>query len=449
MQYRIEGKKKNGHLKVRFRFWENGKLVTITPKLLQERKIGISFPNSFKTEKSVKDFKDRLSSYFDYKTIENKNFEKWTEKYYNFKSLIEIFEDYSKKEAPRSYSSKNSYFKYYVLEYFLQIKGLENLESWKDQFEDFKKWLSKTTQKRVKSNKSKTLSPNSQNHCIQQLNSFLQLMFESGKCTKQPLCRKIKDAQKKSEKNISYIITDDEAEDIYKFLFKINKYKAYAFWFLLKTGMRVSEARGIGPANIAVGKIPHLQLNKLLADNDMSDYSGYIFFNSQVDKKSTLRSKNHKIVFIPLKSRSDISVKNTRYVPINDNRLLEIIIEMTEKVQLENEVGKWGSDIKQYTFFYEYLSSAIMNSDLKMFYDKNKKSKDNKYKAKTCHDCRHTYAVYTGRKDITGTLQKIILGHCSSAAQRYYHMNEDLYNETENKKASNNIFNQLKKLKAS
>lgn len=416
MQYRILGenkKFKDGRLVVKFRYWENGKLKTIPSKLLP----------AFYSEAEILNKLPALEGKYDREKMRNQKIEDWKNKYFDFVELVKKYESWIiERKARRSYKSKMIYLNNYVLPYFLGIRGQNNMNCWSDFFDDFQKHL-KTIN--CKNHKDKKLKENTINHIINELNCFLGRMHTLGKCVLQPKCETIPDAKEKSIKGIEYVFTDQEAEEFYTFLFNINEVHADAFWLLLKTGMRISEFRGIGPDNLKIGKIPNLDLQRTLASSGLDNYRCFIFFNSQVSEKSRIRKKN-KIEFIPLKSKRKISEDHTRFVPIYDQRS-EAIINKYMKISHEKIVKNlYTNNYSQYAFFYDSISGTILNKQLAKFYSKNE---NKNYTKKSCHDCRHSYATWLGMHDFTFKLQKLILGHHEEAAKRYCHTLGKMLNE--------------------
>lgn len=410
MQYRIRNTRPNGELVVQFRYWEDGKLKTVPTKAVLKK---------FKAENEIIQYLPYLEAIYDHQKLEKARRESWHDKYYDFVGLKDQYESYAKEKAPNSYKAKIGYLENYVFHYFLNEKMAVNLDAWYLLFMDFRQWL-----KNVETfkNKDKRLEPNTINHCIIELNIFLEFMSKLGVCKVQPRCETFLDAKENSRKGIENVFENDEADKAYEFLKLKKEILADGFWLLLKSGMRINEFRGIGPANIKLGLIPQESLHKLIISSGFPEYKSFIFFNSQVASKSTLRN-DEPIKFKPLKSKKNILPEHTRYVPIFDARSISIIQKYMKMAKIQISNNERGPDITQYPFFFDEVSSTILNLTLAEFY----KEKENlKYSKKTCHDCRHTYSTWLGEFDITKTLQEYICGHQKESAERYSHLNEKL-----------------------
>jgi hypothetical protein len=311
MQYKIHNTRPDGTLTVAFRYWLNGKLKTVPAK---------SVPR-FKTESEVIIYMPLLEAKYDSQKQDKLRRESWHDRYYNFIGLKDQYLEYAKEKSPRNYKAKVGNLENYVFHFFLNEKRIDNLDLWFPHFMEFRQWL-----KNVKSfrNKEQCLMPNTINHCIVELNIFLEFMAKLGNCKMQPRCEIFNDAAENSKKGLDSVFSDKEANEVYEFLNLKNPAYADAFWLLLKTGTRISEFRGIGPSNVKLGEIPQKSLNKLINDSGLSDYKCFVFFNSQVDQKSKIR-EDDKIKFVPLKSKKTITPEYTRYVPIFDAKAFSII----------------------------------------------------------------------------------------------------------------------------
>lgn len=133
----------------------------------KNRRVPIDSYAQPRTEKEANSTLKILESKYDEGKIREKEQRAWHEKYYNFIDLVNIFDNARSKEAPNSWESKKHWFGY-VLDYFLNIKQIPNLNEWKFHFEDFKEHLITVRPIRFKSKKS--LSYASKNHIINELN---------------------------------------------------------------------------------------------------------------------------------------------------------------------------------------------------------------------------------------------------------------------------------------
>lgn len=267
MQYIImnNGKPKaDGTLTVKFRYYQDGVLKTVPAATVPK----------FKTESEIIAHMPKLEAKYDAQKQEKLRRESWMDKYHNFPAIVEKYTDKAKERAPRSYKAKISYLENYVFYFFLTERGLDNMNLWYTHFEEFRKWL-----KKVKkfSNQRKTLALNTINHCIIELNLFLEFCAKQGDCMTQPSCDLYADAKIHSRKGLDSVFTPDEEDDVYEFLTTKDQKLADAFWLLLRTGTRINEFRGISPNNVRNGLIPQGSLNKLISDSGFSEYKCFIF----------------------------------------------------------------------------------------------------------------------------------------------------------------------------
>lgn len=355
---------------------------------------------------------------YDSRAKEKDQRESWHDKYHNFQNLLEIYTEAIKEKAPRSWESKVAYFRFYVLPFFLTEKGASNLEEWRSHFGAFRKYLKKVKQVRSK----KLLSLNSQNHCITELNNFLTIMSSESpsKCEVQPKCAQFEDRTDASLKSLTEVFEAAEIKAMYQFLSAENENAAYLFMVLVNTGMRISEALGIGPSNILKKKVPHDQLNNMLKVLKLDNYQTHIFFNRQLDNSGVVGDED-EIVYVPLKAKNNIHERYMRYVPIFDKATDEIISILMRRIKQDYQEKKYGGDKDNYLLFGRHLSQSILYNLMVKFYESNKK-----FSRKSPHDCRHSMSTWLAGKDISGTLGKIMLGQTEKTQQRYNHLAEQM-----------------------
>jgi hypothetical protein len=159
-------------------------------------------------EKEMPKFEAKL----DARLSEREKRESWHDKYYSFQSLLKIYETERKKSAKNSWNSKVFWFKDYVLPFFLTKKMSPNLEEWRQYFFEFKRYLETAQTKRS----GKPISYASKNHCINELNYFLRVMWEANKCEKQPSLPLFSERLVNNHKGAKDLIPDEEFKKIYE-----------------------------------------------------------------------------------------------------------------------------------------------------------------------------------------------------------------------------------------
>lgn len=343
--------------------------------------------------------------------------ESWHDQYHNFEALLEVYIEKTMERSPRSWESKTAYFRFYVLPFFLNECRATKLEEWRLHFGAFRKFLKNTNQVRAK---NKKLSLNSQNHCITELNNFLHIMANDTppKCDPQPKCPPFQDKTDASLKGIEEVFTEEEIDKLFHFLDSKNKDASGLFLLLVRTGMRIQEALGLGVNNILKSKIPHKQLDDMLSSIDLGNYSIHIFFSRQLDNKSLIHD-DEEARFAPLKSKPVIHERYMRYCPVWDNKLENILVEKMRSLKIDWQEKKYGDDKDQYLMFGRSITQSMLYNLFNDFYSSYKE-----YSRKTPHDCRHTASTYFATHDITGVLGKIILGQTEKTQKRYNHLNE-------------------------
>ena len=400
MQCRPE-KTKSGKIRYRYRYWKGSKLVTIKQKDL---------PYKPENEAQAEALRRQLEAQYEAEKAEERLSENWHEKYYNYSELYDIFAAYRMRKAKHSYRDKLSYFRNYVLKYFLEIEsGLENLNQWRSKQESFFEWLIT----RPKMRGQGFLAKQTVNHILTEYNVFMDYMRRKG-YIKERCEIELLPKSELAERGPEWVIQDQEQLDIVQRLKAIDEISADVFLILLRTGMRINELLSVEISSIKKGEIPHTQLAGMIKQA----FGGkkvlcYVLLDKQLDKEGEVK---------PLKSRSTASLKYARYVPILDKEVYNVLVKHIKRAKERRD---------DYLFFNVYPYPKL-NSDLKKAYGKTD------YKPiKTSHACRHTYATYLGGKDLTGTLQKLILGHDAKTAARYNHVHETLMAQLANE--DNNV----------
>src|SRR5690554_5309552 len=164
MQCRPEKDKDGKVLRYRYRYWLNGKLKTIPQKDL---------PFKPKSDAQAEALRKKLEAQYEAEKAEERLSENWHEKYYDYAKLYEIFAAYRIRKAKNSHRDKLSYFRNYVLKYFLEVEdGLENLNQWRSKQESFFEWLINRPKQRGKG----FLAKQTINHILTEYNVFMDYM---------------------------------------------------------------------------------------------------------------------------------------------------------------------------------------------------------------------------------------------------------------------------------
>lgn len=353
---------------------------------------------------------------YDSRLAERQKRESWHDQYYNFKDLIDIYVKYRKETAPNSWESKIAWFKNYVLYFFYVEKHATNLEEWKFHFKAFKEYLKEAKGSR----NSKVLTYASKNHCINELNSFLSLMFEEGKCDPQPKLKLFSESLVNNHKGADDLIQKEEFEAVYSHLQlleqieKIPSYYSDAYYLLRVTGLRINELMGLGLNSVRPGKPPRDELNKLLEKNNINEIYSYIFLLEQ--PKIQKRNKNNEILWKPLKGKKG-NIQDARYIPITDIKAHNILAKYHRIAKESRSKLEYGDDNRNYAFFFDYITASGLRYRIKNAYEKLP------YKYKSPHTARHTLATQLTKNsgNLSDELAGVILGHSkgSKSTQRY------------------------------
>ena len=169
MHVALSNTNKKGESYFTFKYRREGKLKTVPRE-------NWSHLNS-KNKSDLENYLPVLEARFDHERMIRKRMDSWQDKYHNFQSLLDKYLEHRVEKAPKSWETKESWFKNYVLRFFLNEKHCSNLNSWRVYFIEFKDWLKE--QRGIKT--KKPLSYQSMNHCITELNVFLEYKLEVSK----------------------------------------------------------------------------------------------------------------------------------------------------------------------------------------------------------------------------------------------------------------------------
>lgn len=338
----------------------------------------------------------------------------WKNQFFDFLELSRKFTLSIKKTQPNSWENCSFYFEHYVLQFFLEIKSVNNINNWSIYFEEFKSWLEESAYT-IKNNPA-LISYSSKNHCIKALNAFL-IFARNNQLVDPSNVYKISvfPASKLKSRDVEALIDKNEYECIYSILKEMNEDVAVMFQCAYWTGMRFSEIFGLSLDDLIQGKIGHNSIGNFLDKHEI-DYCGYIVLESQPKSKIRLREKDGSILRKPLKGKKVISTKNSRLIPIIRKELFNNLVKYY-KIQTEKyNSGVYGKDRKHYIFFEDVNRTLAMNN-LKKAYEKTS------YKFKSFHCCRHTRCTELVGETGDFSLAQTWLGHSRlETTMKYIHI---------------------------
>lgn len=189
------------------------------------------------------------------------------------------------------------------------------------------------------------------------------------------------------------------------------------------TGMRISEALGLGFGDFYPHSLDDNNLIKLIKKNDMTTLS-FIILESQLGDYD---EENEKWKREPLKTKKSISLDNTRTIPIFSDQiechelLKNKFFDAKDFYNIE-DIGEFKRNKGQYLFFRN-INKNIASGYLKKVYS-DLAGKLEKWKSFHC--LRHTRATELISQTHDATLLKLILGHKSRVYERYVHLESTL-----------------------
>lgn len=207
-----------------------------------------------------------------------------------------------------------------------------------------------------------------------------------------------------NRKGIESYIPEDEMTAVYRALERIDQECAEFFWVLCHTGLRLNEGVGLALYQVFKGGPKEKTLRKMLERFEIKSYL-HLILDSQPIHGVAVRGKDGCVKRKPLKHRKRIEPKGSRLIPINDKRTTEILIKrFNRQVKLYKERA-YGDDKGNYLLFDSMDKNRISNKMRKVY-------QQLALKAKSPHDCRHTFCTNMVAQTEGHTfLAKYVLGH--------------------------------------
>lgn len=343
----------------------------------------------------------------------------WQEKYYRFGELLRMYKVKRQRKAPNSWRHSVHYLSYYVLPFFLTIKKLDNILLWPDHYEAFRTWLE--TEASLVRKPEQKISFASRNHCVKALNTFMRHLKEDGIIRELRILEAF-DGDLMNEKTADDLVSDEEMESLVSRLHEQGHHtEADYYRTLFFTGMRFNEALGISFADIFPNQVEGNLLSDLLKKNKIHHF-GYILLESQpaAENRSARDPVTLRVPRKPLKGRKKICEKNSRIVPITDERVWISLVERSKQQFRLWKNGAYGTDQKDYLIF-DGLNKATSMTRLKQAYEALG------IKCRTWHCLRHTRGTMLFAQTHDRELAKIWLGHTSDRVfSAYLHCNQQM-----------------------
>jgi site-specific recombinase XerD len=337
-------------------------------------------------------------------------------KYYDFADLAEKYKTHLKTKQPNSWENFFSYFEGYGIEYFLNIKKVDNPGNWSMYFSDFRDWL----RDEAKTLQGKPLAAGSANHVILSVNNFLRFLAEKNLMDpdKAKKCRSF-DKNLIGHKGWENVAEEHEFQFIHGRLKEISEPAADFILVLYRTGVRLNEGLSLPMSFIYAGHTSGV-LHEELTEKKI-EYYGYIVLESQCEDRTRTRDeKTHRIPRKALKGRKTISSKNSRVIPIMEKETWNILAKRYKECQKDFKAKRFGDDPINYLLFADVAYATVSNQFDRAYEGTSFKP------YKTPHDMRHSFCTLFTGKTKSPILSRIILGHKSDSFDRYLHIYEQM-----------------------
>lgn len=344
-------------------------------------------------------------------------------KYPEFQGMIDTFIYRQKIDAPNSWKSSILYMERYVMDFFLNRKGIRDINEWINYFEPFKKYLN--TQATVKG-KAKLIEYSTKNHAIRTLNKFITVMASENivKIPNPPKCKPFPKHLLNTRGYKDVIMP----EEYFALRDKLEYSKGF-FILLYHTGLRFNEAYSLHIDSILFDdELPEV-LEKKFEKYKVKIF-GCIVLEDQIDgktrteaKRNAEKDKDCKTLYRrkPLKSCKKIEAKNNRTIPIMSKEAWDVLVKNYNRTCDEYNERVIESDKAQDYFLFD-LEVNKLRREL------------NKVTKKGYHSLRHSFITRLVGEYRDMALTRMITGHRSEAFEAYNHIYEMISIESSNKR---------------
>lgn len=342
----------------------------------------------------------------------------WKNKYYEFGPLVQKFEDWHKQHAPNSHRMSRVYLEQYVLVFFLNERGLNNVNNWHLHFEEFRDWLRTNDTKTRR--RSTVMAISTANNIIKALNTFITFLGKyhlidpehALKCTAFP-------DHMLNSRGVEDLIPETELNELVKLMEKTDPAAAEFLYVLWHTGMRWAEQFGFPYSWVFRQAVPDTGMREELKQKGITHY-GYLLLMSQPALDDCQREDDKSLARKPLKGRKEISHKNARIIPIMDKKAWNIIARRYQDAKARFERKEFTGNPDDYRL-WEDLEWNKAYSALDKAYVKLG------IRGKSYHCCRHSFVTYLVGRTRSFFLVRAITGHKKDKSfERYLHIFEEL-----------------------
>lgn len=344
----------------------------------------------------------------------------WKTKHYQFNELLVRFESWQRERAPNSWKNNVQYLEQWVFHWFLNMKGLNNVNTWHLYFHEFTDWL-KTEGNQILRGKPKPLAAGTINNILRTVNVFLTFLhsynlIDPDSVQKTPVLP----SHKLGVRGYKDIITEAEFKQLCGAI--DNESVVEFLKVLYNTGMRFNELFGLPMSALFKGDIPNEALKKELERCQIT-YYGYLLLDSQPADDDRRREADGTILRKPLKSHKTISPKNSRIIPIRTKEIWNILAARYMKQAAMHNEHAYGPDRQNYMLFDE-LTYNLTYIHLRKAYNACK------LPPKGFHACRHTFVTRLVGETRSFFLTRMITGHRKDTSfERYLHIYEQIATE--------------------
>ncbi|MGB0454111.1 MAG: hypothetical protein ACPGJV_10395 [Bacteriovoracaceae bacterium] len=354
------------------------------------------------------------------------------QKFPSFQKMVDMFEATQKEEAPNSWQTSMLYIDRFIIPFFHLKKGLRDINTWKDYFEEYRDWL--LNEATIKG-KDQLISYSTKNHAIRTLNKFLTVMMWRKKLRKENYfkCRSFPRSLQNT-RGLEAVFSDDEYELLLENLKEETK---EFFQILYHSGMRFNELYSLPMESVMFPEEIPDYLKKRFQNYPHKVYGCLTLIDQLAEGKKVKDKRLHIGASYKNKRKA---LKGYKGKPKADHqRIIPILCKATWQLIEENYHRAWDefdfhsglpNRSKQPNDYF--LLRGLENPLRRDFFDTLNRLK---IKNKNFHSCRHTRITFwVGRDLFDPLLVRTFSGHRGDSFEKYLHIWEQMTHDTKKKK---------------
>lgn len=321
---------------------------------------------------------------------------------------VEAYSRFRIEQNPRSARQDLSVLKCFALPFFVSVMREPNPNNWGEFGEELLEWL----KDKAKTRRGEPLAVSTANKVVNALNHFMKWMRKK-KIIEYKNYRMFEafDQRKQNRRGVNDLVSPEVFQRVHKALLSVDQLYADLWLTQRHTGLRINELLGLA-VNWLSEECPDY-LREEFEPRGLTVY-GSLYLESQ-PARPYIKRVNGIIERAPLKWRKEIGLDYSRTIPILDEGVWQMLVQRYQIQKTHWEAQSYGPIKESYLLFdgaqrnkyLEAIHYAYMGLGLE---------------SAGSHVLRHTLSTEWSQLKISSKTAEIVLGHKTSAHERYVHL---------------------------